>query len=46
VNEFIKIAVEYAIHIAYRKLRAMIFDQPVGRENVAPDLAAEVNLEL
>ena len=45
MDQGIEVAIQDAIHIAYREFCAVILDQPIGRQDVAADLAAEVDLE-
>src|SRR5215470_14501597 len=46
LDERIDVAVQYAIDVADLLLRAVIFDQLIGMEHVAPDLATERDLLL
>jgi hypothetical protein len=42
----LQIPFEHAVHIADRQLGAVVLDHAVGRQHVAADLAAEVDVEL
>ena len=44
--ETFEIAVKHTVDVADTEFRPVIFDQPVGSEHVAADLAAEVDVEL
>src|SRR5580698_2182326 len=46
VHQSIQVAIQHAIHIADRKLGAMVFHHPIRSQDVAADLAAEIDLEL
>src|SRR5579871_75315 len=46
VDERIEVTVEYAIHVAQCQLASQVLYQPVRREYIVADLAAEVDLQL
>src|SRR4026209_2920376 len=46
MDERIEIAIQHTVHISDREFGAVVLDHAVGRENVAADLAAEVDIQL
>src|SRR5512144_2775657 len=45
VHQPFHVAVQHTVHVAHAELRAVVLDEPVRRQHVAADLAAEVDLE-
>src|SRR5258706_16215306 len=46
VHQRLQLAIQHTVYVANRELGAMILNQAVRRQNVAANLAAEVNLQL